>query len=91
MPPLTYSKGGPKITGKTASGLEFDAVILVDETGSPTMGLGGSQGLTDNQLRAAPLQTAPNVSRGAGNGDANTQRVTLAADSPRRKRYRRSG
>ena len=37
-------------------------------------------GLTDAQLRAAPVPTAPNVTRGAGAVDANTQRVTLASD-----------
>lgn len=43
---------------------------------------GESTGLTDAQLRASPVATAPNITRGAGNVDANTQRVTLAADGP---------
>ena len=42
----------------------------------------GSQALTDAQLRASAVATAPNVSRGAGSVDENTQRVALATDSP---------
>lgn len=38
--------------------------------------------LTDAQLRATAVPVAPNVTRGGGNIDANTQRVTLAADGP---------
>ncbi|MEN9317364.1 MAG: Arthrobacter phage Sonali [Pseudomonadota bacterium] len=41
-----------------------------------------STGLTDAQLRAAAVPTAPNYSRGVGNADANTLRATLAADGP---------
>lgn len=44
--------------------------------------VGESTGLTDAQLRASPVAMAPNITRGAGNVDANTQRVTLAADGP---------
>lgn len=42
----------------------------------------GSQALTDAQLRASALVVSPNISRGAGTVDANTQRVTLASDGP---------
>jgi hypothetical protein len=38
--------------------------------------------LTDAQLRAANLAVAPNITRGGGAIDANTQRVTLATDAP---------
>lgn len=44
---------------------------------APTTG-----GLTDAQLRASPVPVAPNVTRGTGAVDANTQRVTLATDGP---------
>ena len=36
--------------------------------------------LTDAQLRASAVPVSPDVSRGTGNVDANTQRVTLAQD-----------
>lgn len=38
--------------------------------------------LTDAQLRASVVPVSPNVSRGGGVVDANTQRVTLATDGP---------
>jgi hypothetical protein len=38
--------------------------------------------LTDDQLRAAAVAVAPNITRGGGAIDANTQRVTLATDGP---------
>ena len=38
--------------------------------------------LTDAQLRASAIPVSPNISRGFGNVDANTQRVTLASDGP---------
>lgn len=39
-------------------------------------------GLTDTQLRATALSVIPNITRGSGVVDANTQRVTLATDGP---------
>lgn len=39
-------------------------------------------GLTDTQLRASAVSVAPNITRGSGITDANTQRVTLASDGP---------
>lgn len=41
-----------------------------------------STGLTDTQLRASAVSVAPNVTRGSGTVDSNTQRVTLASDGP---------
>jgi hypothetical protein len=41
-----------------------------------------SNPLTNAQLRASAVTVAPNVTRGQGTSDANTQRVTLATDSP---------
>lgn len=38
--------------------------------------------LTDAQLRTTPVATAPNISRGAGVVDSNTQRITVASDEP---------
>lgn len=38
--------------------------------------------LTDTQLRATAVSVAPNITRGSGVADANTQRVTLASDGP---------
>lgn len=38
--------------------------------------------LTDTQLRASAVPVSPNVSRGSGAIDSNTQRVTLATDEP---------
>jgi hypothetical protein len=38
--------------------------------------------LTNEQLRDTPVPMAPNVTRGGGVIDANTQRVTLAEDGP---------
>lgn len=43
---------------------------------------GLTQPLTDAQLRASVVPVAPNVTRGSGIADANTQRVTLASDGP---------
>jgi len=42
----------------------------------------GSIGLTRAELDATPVVTAPNITRGGGAVDANTQRVTLATDGP---------
>lgn len=47
---------------------------------SANLELVGTTGLTDAQLRAQAVVTSPNVTRGAGNIDSNTQRVTLAND-----------
>ena len=41
-----------------------------------------SVALTDTQLRAAVVPVSPNITRGAGIADINTQRVTLASDGP---------
>jgi len=38
--------------------------------------------LTDAQLRATALPVAPNITRGTGTADTNTQRVVLASNSP---------
>lgn len=38
--------------------------------------------LTDAQLRATAVPVAPNITRGTGVVDSNTQRVTLATDGP---------
>lgn len=38
--------------------------------------------VTNTELRASPVPVDPNVTRGSGAVDANTQRVTLAADGP---------
>lgn len=38
--------------------------------------------VTDTQLRATAVPVAPNITRGAGVVDANTQRFTLASDGP---------
>lgn len=57
-------------------------VVLIDRaTGEPipTSALGG---VTLAELLGAVLPVAPNVSRGGGALDANTQRVTLATDGP---------
>jgi hypothetical protein len=59
-----------------------EGVLLVDAaTGQPipTSALGG---VTLAELLEAVLPVAPNVSRGGGAVDANTQRVTAASDSP---------
>jgi hypothetical protein len=42
----------------------------------------GSEALTDAQLRASVVPVSPNVTRGGGAIDSNTQRVTLANDGP---------
>jgi hypothetical protein len=38
--------------------------------------------LTDAQLRNSVVPTAPNITRAGGAVDSNTQRITLATDSP---------
>lgn len=53
--------------------------LLVDGSGV-TQPVSGP--LTDTQLRASVVPTAPNITRGSGVMDANTQRVTLATDGP---------
>lgn len=59
-----------------------EGVVLIDRaTGEPipTSALGG---VTLAELLASVLPVAPNVTRGGGAIDANTQRVTLATDGP---------
>lgn len=56
-----------------------DGVVIIN----PTTGDPQTDGaLTDAQLRAAPVPTAPNLTRGTGTADANTLRATLASDGP---------
>lgn len=58
-----------------------EGVVLIDpDTGLPVPTL--TQGLTDTQMRASPVPVSPNITRGGGPLDANTQRVTLATDGP---------
>lgn len=64
-----------------AGGRMPEGVLLLDPaTGLPVPT--PVQGLTDAQLRATAVPVAPNVTRGGGALDANTQRVTLATDGP---------
>jgi len=58
------------------------AANLASTPSAVNLELVGSAALTNAQLRAAAVSTAPNVSRGSGVVDANTQRVTLASDGP---------
>jgi hypothetical protein len=53
---------------------------VVYAAGAGGGGGGSGSGLTDAQLRATPVSVTPNVTKGAGNVDATTQRVTLASD-----------
>jgi len=64
-------------------------ITYVDQsTGAAGTPVGGftpdadQNGLTDAQLRASAVSVSPNVTRGGGAVDANTQRVTLASDGP---------
>lgn len=61
----------------TAQGLASESTLQ-----DVVYALFNSQSLTDAQLRASPVPVAPNITRGSGAVDANTQRVTLATDGP---------
>lgn len=52
---------------------------IVNDNSSPVPVTGP---LTDTQLRASTVNVSPNITRGGGVTDANTQRVTLASDGP---------
>jgi hypothetical protein len=58
----------------------FPATQVVSGTITASTGL--AQPLTDSQLRASVVAVAPNIARGTGAIDVNTQRVALATDSP---------
>jgi hypothetical protein len=61
------------VTKDTALAVVPPSANIVQQASNP---------LTNAQLRASAVTVAPNVTRGQGTSDANTQRVTLATDSP---------
>ena len=78
------------------SGHHAEVVAVVNPDGSPISGGGGggggsvtAPGVSGAQAQAVqgvtggvPMPVVPNVTRGGGNVDAGTQRVTLAQDGP---------
>ena len=56
--------------------------LWAPSTGGGGGGGGSSGGLTNTELRASAVSVSPNITRGGGAIDSNTQRVTLATDGP---------
>lgn len=68
------------LLGRVPSNLTVTSTRLLVDGSGVTQPVSGP--LTDTQLRAAAVPVAPNITRGSGVIDSNTQRVTLASDGP---------
>lgn len=65
-----------------AGGRMPEGVLLLDSATGLPIPASALGGVTLAELLASVLPVAPNVTRGGGALDANTQRVTLATDGP---------
>lgn len=84
-PPVMVNLEQIESTGLTDAQLRAAAVVVsgpLTDTQLRAAAVVVSGPLTDAQLRASAIPVAPNLTRGSGAVDSNTQRVTLASDSP---------
>lgn len=76
----TYAGGVLTLACSTTGHANGDQLLIMYDDGATVLPVSGP--LTDAQLRAAVVPTAPNITRGGGAIDANTTRVTMASDGP---------